>query len=348
MVKKYFRILAPFNNVDQVDPLKEAGADELYCGYLNKELTKKWPAAFYVLNRRGEGSSFENYEAFKIAVKKAERNDLAVFVTLNGLYTPEQYPFLHKLVKSLDCLDGVKGLIVADLGFFLSLKDNKFKKEIHISTGGACFNSRTAKFYEKVGADRVILDRELTGKEIRRIITEKAAKIDFEIFILNGPCDFADGFCAFFHCFEMDHSPKVTEDIFYRHSYNTEQTNTGCRFYFKILQEGRFDVINSATNKRMKHSFKYDSNKGCSEGCRLCDLYDLKESPIKSLKIVGRETEKSRIVADVKLVSEVLRYLSRKNITRDSFQENCKNLMRRIKFGNKKVCTKFTCLYPVV
>ena len=231
MIKKYFRILAPFTNIAEIGPLKEAGADELYCGYVNDELTKKWPSAFHILNRRGEGASFENHEVFKTAVRTAEKNNLAVYVTLNGLYTPEQYPLLHKLVKSIDCLEGIKGFIVADIGFLLSLKKNNFKKEIHISTGGTCFNSHTAKFFEALGAKRIVLDRALTSHEITDIITRSEAKIDFEIFIMGEPCGgFIDGFCAFFHCLENVKTVRIAKNVFLRPMYNHNQHAIGCNF----------------------------------------------------------------------------------------------------------------------
>ena len=129
MVRKHFRILAPFTHVEDVKLLKDAGADELYCGYVTKKLTDRWPLSFNILNRRGEGQSFENYYAFKEATEQAARYDLPVYVTINGLYTPEQYPLLTELTEQVECLDGVKGIIVADLGFLLTLRKNDFKKD---------------------------------------------------------------------------------------------------------------------------------------------------------------------------------------------------------------------------
>ncbi len=172
MIREYFRILAPFTHIEDVKILKNAGVDELYCSYVTEELTEKWPLAFNILNRRGEGQSFENYEIFKKAAEQANKYNLPVYVAINGLYTPEQYPLLLDLVKKIECLEGVKGIIVADLGFLLTLKKNKFKKEIHISTGGTCFNSNTVDFYQNLGANRIILPRQLTSSEIENIVTE--------------------------------------------------------------------------------------------------------------------------------------------------------------------------------
>jgi collagenase-like PrtC family protease len=343
MIRKRFKILAPFTNIAEIEPLKKAGADELYCGYVNDELTKKWPLAFHILNRRGEGSSFENYEDFKEAVKKARTYNLAVYVTLNGLYTPEQYPLLHKLVKSIDRLEGVRGFIVADIGFLLFLKKNNFRKEIHVSTGGTCFNSHAAKFFENLGAKRIVLDRALTSNEIKNIITKLDTKIDIEIFIMGEPCGgFVDGFCTFFHCFENAKTWSA-KDFFLSPMYNTDQHVKGCAFYDDLLRNRRFEVFNATSHKKMKHGLRYIPGKSASLGCRICDLYDLKEYPINSLKIIGRGTG---MVEYVELISKVLQRLSCKHITRKSFQKSCKDLISKILFKKKRRCTKFDCYYP--
>jgi hypothetical protein len=51
--------LAPFTSIEDVKLLKDAGADELYCGYVTEKLTKKWPLAFNILNRRRECQSLK-------------------------------------------------------------------------------------------------------------------------------------------------------------------------------------------------------------------------------------------------------------------------------------------------
>lgn len=344
MVRKYFKILAPFIDITEIEPLKKAGADELYCGYVNEELTKKWPLAFHILNRRGDMQSFENYEVFKEAVKKAEMCNLPVYVTLNGLYTLEQYPLLHKLVKVIDSLEGVKGLIVADVGFLLFLKKNNFKKEIHMGTGGTCFNSHTVKFFENLGVKRVVLDRALTSHEIGNIITRSDAKIDFEIFILNEPCGgFIDGFCTFFHCSEKNKTINLTKDVLLDFKYNTDLHAQGCLLFHDLLKKRRFEVLNTTSCKKMNDNLRYIPESHSFEGCRICDLFDLKAYPIKSLKIVGRGAKR---VAHVKLISKVLQYLSGRDISREEFQRYCKDLFSEVIYKNKRRCTKFICYYP--
>ena len=52
-----FNITSGFNSLESVHKMKELGATELYGGFLPKEMDKKLPIAFQVLNRRGEDAT---------------------------------------------------------------------------------------------------------------------------------------------------------------------------------------------------------------------------------------------------------------------------------------------------
>jgi collagenase-like PrtC family protease len=348
MRKEYFRILAPFGHIEEVKLLKKAGADELYCGYVTEELMKKWPLAFHIINRRGEGQSFENYETFRNAVEESNRYELPVYVTINGLYTPEQYPLLLTLAKKVECLQGVEGVIIADLGLLLALKKHRFSKEIHISTGGTCFNSNTADFYQSLGAKRIILDRQLTAYEIEKLITGIKSKIDIEIFIINEGCGgFIDGFCTFFHCSEKQPTgeERIRKDVFLHPSYNTEQVTKGCVFYFGEMAKGNFKMFSTTSYKEKRNNLRFQSRKDHLVGCRICDLYDLKNYPIKSLKIVGRGVDSKYTAKSVRIVSKMVSYSARNVVSKKEYRHKCKDLFSKIVLKNEHPCTKFHCYF---
>lgn len=331
---------------EDVKLLKRSGADELYCGYVDDELTKRWPLAFNVLNRRGENQSFENYETFKQAVAEAQRNNLPVYVTLNGLYTLEQYPFLLNLIDKIVRLKGVKGIIVADLGLLLTIKKSNFNKEIHLSTGGNVFNSETADFYSHLGVKRLVLDRQLTVNEIADIISRLKSKIAIEIFIISGGCGgFIDGMCTFFHCFENEKKNKIAPGVFLFTKYNIEQDNRGCVFHEETLRARNFKVFNAITYKEENCSLGYQPRRHASVGCRICDLYKLYHYPIKSLKIIGRGISGIQIARQVKLIAQVRSWLEDNDFSEKKYKHKCRSLFSKVFFQNSRHCSKIDCYF---
>ncbi|MFH0788098.1 MAG: hypothetical protein V2B13_10865, partial [Pseudomonadota bacterium] len=70
------KIMAPFKAVSDIALLKHAGAGELYCGYITEELSRRWPSALNLINRRGEGQSFEDEGQFGEAMQEALRHQI--------------------------------------------------------------------------------------------------------------------------------------------------------------------------------------------------------------------------------------------------------------------------------
>lgn len=342
-MKKYFRILAPFNSTEDVRVYKKAGADELYCGYISPELSRRWPAAFNIVNRRGEGQSFERFDDFQAAVAEAEKYRLPVYVTMNGLYTAPQYPFLMELVRQIESVRGVTGIIVADMGLILALKDEGFSKEIHVSTGGTCFNASAVGFYEDIGASRIILDRQLTCSEIRDIVTRVDPETDVELFILNEPCGgFIDGFCTLYHIFEQPHILMEKDGVVCRSAYNTELPPRGCDFYHIQKDLAVFDVATACpTGKKLSA----DKKRSDSFGCRICDLYRLRDCRIKSLKIVGRGKEQHIIRRSVEVVSQARSLLRDPALTPQQYRSKCKRILSKVMFDGAFKCTSADCYF---
>lgn len=348
MSNKFFAITVPFTEKTDLKLLKKAGADELYCGYVPEALAEKWPLAFNIINCRGEKQSFEDFKSFKKSVARAASLNLPVSVTINGYYTRQQYPLLIPLIKQIEPLDGVRAIIVADMGLLLALREINFSKKITLSTRGNCFNSYSVDFFHALGIERVVLPRELTAYEIKSIIEDKKTDIELEIFILHEGCGgFIDGLCMFFHCFE-DHSyfgKEIARNVFLRHSYNTEQTTCGCHLIESLISERQFEIIHINSEKKLNPPRSRLSSRYEVYGCRLCDLIELKNYPIKSLKIVGRGGSTEFIADSIRLVKRAIFYSRRKEITRAQYRKKCRELLLMSNFLKGKKCTKFNCYF---
>ena len=198
------KILSPVSCFDEVEDVIAAGADELYCGVLLEDWRNRYTVAAS-LNRRQEdnptlGTSphFKNFEDLEKSTKVAHSHGVPVILTLNEhYYSQGQYPHLLSYVdKAREA--GVDAFIIGDSAFMVSIRERGMEVPFHVSTAGTVFNSETAKFYQELGASRIILPRHLTMEEIASIASE-VPDIELEAFILNSRCGNIDGLCTFQH-----------------------------------------------------------------------------------------------------------------------------------------------------
>jgi collagenase-like PrtC family protease len=340
MARKVFKIAAPLRPDDDIAALKKAGADELYCGYVDEESERLWPIRFVTINRRGKGQSFEGFPAFSAAMEKARRLGLGVYVTMNGLYTPEQYPWLMRTIDKISRLGAVRGMIVTDMGLLLGLKKAGYKKEINISTGGTTFNHYTAGFFASLGASRVIVDRQLTINEICGLVCSSAGGVGIEIFILGGPCIFIDGYCSFAHYFdEQEKARGARRGMALVKTHNTSFEQFGCDEVIGTLSYNGFTVtaLSPAGKAASRPAFR---RKKSLQYCNLCGLYELRRFPGITLKIAGREGNK---LGAVRLVADAVRLAGTKGISRQEFRKRIKKLYFSV-HGNR--CDPTKCYLP--
>lgn len=328
MLKK-FNITSGFNSLESVRKLKEAGANELYGGFIPKKMDAVMPAAFQILNRRGEDANFSDWNEFEKAVNQARKYNLPVYATFNGLYIEKQYKSILKLIEEISALKGVKGIIVNDMALLLLLKEQKYKKEIAISTGGTSFNADSVAFYKSLGAKRIILDRQLSMKEIIDIIKQDQS-LEYEVFVIGGSCLFIDGFCSFFHCSEkLEYKNKIIN------TYNVNQYAAGCNLLMS-------NVIKNQTYYDKKYkNFGLCSNRFLSDSkyvCNLCNIYDLANLKNISLKVVNRKNATDSFVRVVNSAVEKLNTVKNK----DEYRKYCKKILKE---NNMFVCNGKQCYY---
>lgn len=325
-MKYKFNITSGFNNINVIESLKKAGATELYTGFFDESVNQKYPIAFNILNRRGEDSNFTNWPEFKKAINLAEKLQLQVYITFNGLYIQKQYKLIMDTINKVSALNGVKGIIVNDIALLLLLKENSYKKDIAISTGGTIFNHHTVAFYKSLGAKRIILDRQLSIKDIIEI-TSYDKTMQYEIFAFGGSCFFIDGFCSFFHCSEnLDYDQKIVN------TYNVNMCETGCHLIeqniskFSDYYKKKYNLDTDNFLSFMRHS------------CNLCNLYELKKIKNLSLKIVNRKKSSISFVEVVSLALNALETIKSKK----EFIKYCKYILEEKKLFR---CNESQCFY---
>ena len=129
------KIVAGLGAVDDYIRLVEAGADEVFLGYVPYEWTKKYGTLF-PLNRREViyyNVQVTSFEDMKILKKMVDIYKVPVTITFNYLYyIEEQYDFIVEIMKKLIDI-GFDEFIIADIALLLYLNSKNVKCKVHLS-----------------------------------------------------------------------------------------------------------------------------------------------------------------------------------------------------------------------
>lgn len=276
------RIISPIDHAAEADLLLDAGADELYGGYVPKEWRQQYSLLASINQRTFEGAQLESLKALTAVVDRAHARGRTFSLTLNApFYTEAQVPLLLDYVDQTVAV-GIDGIILADLGLLRLLRRRHPGIEYHASTLAHLMNSSAVEFYLRQGVDRVIFPRHLTVAEMATI-AGKLPQVRFDAFMLVGKCPNTEGLCTFHHA-----SPdKIWPcEIPYRITPLEEPASVA--LLRAMARQGSW----SQTDRR--------------HGCGLCAIPHLLRMGIYGLKLVGRGAPTVQKVKNVQLVRDFL------------------------------------------
>jgi len=334
MANNKFNVVVGFTPYDTIEFLKQNNIKEVYCGYYDKNLEKKWPVSFGCINRRGEGVNFSSWNDLIKFTKSAYKNNIRVYFTLNShYYVKEQYPWLKQLITKIKKEESITGIILNDLGLLLMINQMKFNKDITISTLATAFNSNAINFYKQFGANRIVLDRQFTPKEIMELANSHK-DMEFEIFVLStGGCLFIDGYCSLFHCFEQLKEQKDFGEMIKAKKYDLVTTGAGCCTVLNNFSGKDFNVL--STNKQ-----KFEISKTLGFSCNICMLYELRNIKNLALKIDNRGSNGSG-VTNINMLNELVSAVN-SSINKEEYIKKAKEILYKYK---KVKCNSKLCLY---
>jgi len=171
-------LLSPAGDIEKLKVAFHFGADAVYAGLTDFSL-------------RAKSKNF-NFEEIEEAVNYTHSIQKKIYITLNIYFTPDQ---TEELINTLKTLNSMKpdGLIISDLGALYLAKLYAPDIPIHISTQANTTNQYAVKQYEELGAKRVVLARELSLNDIKRI--KNNTKCELEAFIHGAMCIAYSGRC---------------------------------------------------------------------------------------------------------------------------------------------------------
>ena len=126
-------------------------------------------------------------------VKKCHDNNILAYLTTNVIVYENEFDLLNNVLDSAVEAE-IDAVIIHDIGVIETVKEKDLS--FHISTQANISNSRTANFYEKLGAERLILARELSLDQIKEIKC-KVQNAEIEIFVHGAQCTSVSGRCYF-------------------------------------------------------------------------------------------------------------------------------------------------------
>jgi len=116
---------------------------------------------------------------------------IKAYLTTNILIYDSELQDLERLLESAKYV-GIDAIIIHDLAAIKFAQ--KYKLNFHISTQANISNTESAKFFEDLGADRLILARELSLKQIK-LIKHHLNKTKIETFVHGSMCTSISGRC---------------------------------------------------------------------------------------------------------------------------------------------------------
>ncbi len=181
-------LLAPAGDMEKLKTAFRYGADACYMG------TKSMSMRVKIGNK--EGDALE--EALILKNKLGKK----IYLTMNIHAHENKLNFLEKELDRLTQLHkkglDPDGILISDAGIFVTVQQKCPWLSLHVSTQANILNSSAIEFWAKQGAERVVLGREVSLRELQKIrqtLNEKGVNVEIEGFVHGAMCMAYSGRC---------------------------------------------------------------------------------------------------------------------------------------------------------
>ena len=269
-------LLMPAGSIEKMKYAFAYGADAVYLGLVDFSLRAL---------RKGELIDETN---LKDAIEIANSLNKKVYCTLNIFAYDKD---IEKLYQTVEILKEAKphALIISDFGIYRVIKNLIPDMEIHISTQTNILNSETVKFWQDMGATRVVLARELSYKQIENI-RKNCPDMELEMFIHGAQCMGYSG-----RCLLSDYMTKGERQA------NQGNCAQACRWSYKLLEETRpgeyFEIVQDDKGSHIMST---------KDLCLVRHIKTLCDLGIDSFKIEGRTKSLYYVSAVAKTYRQVI------------------------------------------
>ncbi|MGN8913438.1 peptidase U32 family protein [Anaerofustis butyriciformans] len=248
-------LLAPAGDLEKLKYAFTYGADAVYLG--GKSFSMRANAGNFTIDEIREGAQFAH-----------DRNG-KVYVTINISARNNDFTELSKYIKELDNA-GVDGIIAADPGVIMTIRDTLPNMKISLSTQSSTTNYKSIEFWKRNGVNRIVLARELSFEDIKGICQNKPEGMEIETFVHGAMCISYSGRC-------------LLSNYLTGRDANRGDCAQPCRWKYSLVESTRpgeeFPI-----EEHKEGSFIFNSK----DLCLINHIHELIEAGVDSFKIEGR------------------------------------------------------------
>ncbi|MBO4359310.1 MAG: U32 family peptidase [Eubacteriaceae bacterium] len=252
---KQTELLSPAGDMEAVRAAVMYGADAVYAG-----------GPFLQLRSSRAGFSVESLAEACSLVHACSKK---LYVTVNSFAYTDEVSLLGDYASELANI-GVDALIVSDLGAIDTIKRNVPSMPVHVSTQANCMNAASAMVYRSLGAERIVLARELSLEEIKKMRRSLPDDLVLEAFVHGAMCMAYSGRCLIssYLTGRSGNRGECTQPCRWKY-YLYEENRPG--EYFPVEEDGEKSAILSSHDMKM-----------------IDHLDEMRDAGIYSFKIEGR------------------------------------------------------------
>ncbi len=252
---KMIELLSPAGDYECLESAVDYGADAVYLGST-------------MFGMRAATAKFD-FDTLKKGVKYAHNKNVKVYLTCNIVPSNEEVEMLPEFIRNAySC--GIDAAIVSDIGALSVIKNAVPELSVHISTQAGVVNYVTANELYRMGADRIVLAREVDIDNIKRIRDKIPADMDVEAFVHGAMCVSFSGRCLL-SSFMVDRNA------------NKGECAQPCRWKYHLVEEKRpgeyYELFEDDRGSYILNA---------KDMCMIEHLDKLKDAGVTSFKIEGR------------------------------------------------------------
>lgn len=248
-------LLSPAGNMERFETAIRYGADAVYVGAQSMSL-------------RNFADNFSS-EQLAEASSRAHALGKKVYVACNAFPRDEDLYDFPRLLQEIENARA-DALIVNDAGVIRMAKKYAPDMPLHLSTQANTLNSQAALFWHEQGISRIILARELSLEQIKKIRESIPDELELEMFVHGAMCVSYSGRCLLSNYFDGRDSNRGECVQPCRWSYEFRERG-GNGEYYNIEQDEKGSFILNARDLNL-----------------IGHLAELIDAGICSLKIEGR------------------------------------------------------------